>query len=650
MTRAVDDLAAVVAAWDTARVAEKRAYDDDQIPRHVAMHGTVLLSGATEEQLRAAEERLGVSLPPSYRAFLAMSNGAHADGVGLGIRVSAADDPAMPEPALWPCERIDWAGRVDRRLVDMWATEAAGGVTDPDRHPGYDSGIAESRYLDHAAEQDPVHFKPGHLRHALQISRNVDGYALFLNPLVGDSSGEWEVLDFGTKAPGAFRYATFRDFLADRLDSDESMGLSEGEAADRLDTALDQDAPAMERMIAVGALMLSSRRSEAVVTALVDVALDSGADTQARRMAIHWMRSIDDPRVVDVVERLIDTDAGAYRSELLPVAASLVDPRAGEVLRALLRDPGSEGRLGFIYRDLHGALLDLYHETGRPDLLKQALQVGDQRALPPAMAAMAEDPASTLTSELAVSLYRIDISGHFSQIVEVAMRDGAPHHWLGVRLAEAGAGPLAVPVLARSLDEANPVVDFCDWLGEIGTPEALHHLVAATQHPSGRVRANALIVLARVGADVVASAEAAIGEGSTTLAAIDALEIAGTAGARDALLAAADSGIAPAMRALGRLGDERVLELAVDMLERGGPGADQAAEALRDLRHPEAVAALAEVLGSAVEGDIVTIAAHALAMIGGPGARDALRRLDGADEHLRRLIDRWVGQLAGEEP
>lgn len=32
-------------------------------------------AGATEEQLAAAEERLGVQLPPSYRAFLGASNG-----------------------------------------------------------------------------------------------------------------------------------------------------------------------------------------------------------------------------------------------------------------------------------------------------------------------------------------------------------------------------------------------------------------------------------------------------------------------------------------------------------------------------------------------------------------------------------------------
>lgn len=58
---------------DMLRVAEDNELREVTDEQRAA--GWLGFQGATEEQLRAAEERLGAELPPSYRSFLAASNG-----------------------------------------------------------------------------------------------------------------------------------------------------------------------------------------------------------------------------------------------------------------------------------------------------------------------------------------------------------------------------------------------------------------------------------------------------------------------------------------------------------------------------------------------------------------------------------------------
>src|SRR5687768_7275534 len=43
---------------------------------------TLLREPASEHDIALAEQRLGVALPPTYRAFLLCSNGAHASSLG----------------------------------------------------------------------------------------------------------------------------------------------------------------------------------------------------------------------------------------------------------------------------------------------------------------------------------------------------------------------------------------------------------------------------------------------------------------------------------------------------------------------------------------------------------------------------------------
>jgi len=46
-----------------------------RVPGHKAAANWLGEPGASEAEIASAEQRLGVQLPPSYRAFLALSNG-----------------------------------------------------------------------------------------------------------------------------------------------------------------------------------------------------------------------------------------------------------------------------------------------------------------------------------------------------------------------------------------------------------------------------------------------------------------------------------------------------------------------------------------------------------------------------------------------
>jgi hypothetical protein len=195
----VKTVAELVGEWD----AIARANGDD-------VQSSVLKPGATDEQIAILEDRLGVVLPESYRQFLQASNGADVLPGGSFYRFGPDGEPT----ALRSAETLDWARRADPDLVDIWTSSAYDALPDHRGNPEFLSGLDERMYLDYDA-QDCVYLKRGHLRYALSISHCIDGYEVFLNPLVVDADGEWEAWDFGTKLPGADRFPSFRALLAD---------------------------------------------------------------------------------------------------------------------------------------------------------------------------------------------------------------------------------------------------------------------------------------------------------------------------------------------------------------------------------------------------------------------------------------------------
>ncbi|AEW98340.1 SMI1/KNR4 family protein [Streptantibioticus cattleyicolor] len=116
----LEDYSAKFLASDYLRQAEA----DGQAPFPVSdtqrESGWLGREPATEEEVRAAEERLGVRLPPAYRSFLLTSNGWNSIGP---VDLLKADEIA------WFAEREAW-------LVDAWS------------EPGEDFFIGDFAMLD----------------------------------------------------------------------------------------------------------------------------------------------------------------------------------------------------------------------------------------------------------------------------------------------------------------------------------------------------------------------------------------------------------------------------------------------------------------------------------------------------------------------
>jgi hypothetical protein len=105
--------------------------------------------GATEEQLKQLETRLKTNLPPSYREFLAFSNG-WSGALTLFIH------------RLWSTDDVNWFRIRHQQWMDAW-----------------------TEY-----EEDANQIKA--LKNLLEISEAEGAFIIVLNPTVMDDNGEWE--------------------------------------------------------------------------------------------------------------------------------------------------------------------------------------------------------------------------------------------------------------------------------------------------------------------------------------------------------------------------------------------------------------------------------------------------------------------------
>jgi len=149
--------------------------------------------GASEERLAAAEARLKIKLPPSYRAFLGASNGWN--------------QASRAVPELRPVEKIRWFRREHKEWVQAYV--------DPMRGI-YQRLPSEHNYFNYATE-DSLNFDVTHLAQTLCISEVGDSAVLLLNPMVVWPDGEWETWFFANWLPGATRYRSFADWMRKEL-------------------------------------------------------------------------------------------------------------------------------------------------------------------------------------------------------------------------------------------------------------------------------------------------------------------------------------------------------------------------------------------------------------------------------------------------
>ena len=118
----------------------------DALPAAVRESGWLGFEGASEAAIAGAEARMGTVLPPSYREFLATTNGWR----NVGAFIERA----------WPAEQVDWFRVRNQGWIDAYAGPMAGAGL-PESAEG--SGV-------YGDEQDPVDFPTDHLQSALEIS------------------------------------------------------------------------------------------------------------------------------------------------------------------------------------------------------------------------------------------------------------------------------------------------------------------------------------------------------------------------------------------------------------------------------------------------------------------------------------------------
>ncbi|MFF4578592.1 SMI1/KNR4 family protein [Streptomyces sp. NPDC001389] len=166
--------------WSDERDAARRAEEPSEPPL-----GRLGFEPAPPERIAALEARLGAPLPPSYRAFLEVSDGwrwagefvellAPAAGVGLVRELTAA---LHEELTMWEREDLD---------ADLDAEDE-----------------------DEEEEEDEEEYESARWNRSVQISLAGDQTWLLLDPGDVDGDGEW----------AAYRYSSWSGYGPKRYDS-----------------------------------------------------------------------------------------------------------------------------------------------------------------------------------------------------------------------------------------------------------------------------------------------------------------------------------------------------------------------------------------------------------------------------------------------
>ncbi|MEV4063017.1 SMI1/KNR4 family protein [Nonomuraea dietziae] len=138
--------------------------------------------GATEFEIAQAEERLGVRLPPTYRAFLIAANGWGGE-------------------ILLPVGEIGWLRDLDPDAAEPWD----------------DTSVPDEEYLIYGDGQETaLHFRSEYLPDTLLIGRFDDGDYL-LNPRITTAEDEWEAWHVAGWYPGALRFRSFWDLMNNQV-------------------------------------------------------------------------------------------------------------------------------------------------------------------------------------------------------------------------------------------------------------------------------------------------------------------------------------------------------------------------------------------------------------------------------------------------
>jgi hypothetical protein len=187
------------------KILESIDHHQEKLPPEVIESAWLGYPGATEAEIARAEARLGITLPPSYRAFLKVSNGWRQTTPFIN--------------KLWSIKEIEW---FNVRHSDWIHT-----LIEKTGHPSTDSlnasilppSITNEEYFVYGDAQDCSKVRVEYLQTALEISKCEEAAIYLLNPQVITEDGEWEAWFLGDWLPGADRYPSFQAMMQAEYES-----------------------------------------------------------------------------------------------------------------------------------------------------------------------------------------------------------------------------------------------------------------------------------------------------------------------------------------------------------------------------------------------------------------------------------------------
>lgn len=170
------DWKAFLTRWSEEFLSSEE-FDLHDLSPEAVQSGWLGLPPASKGQIDAAEARLGVKLPPSYRAFVSVSNGWRylANPYVKGLR---------------PVEEIEYFPVRMQDMID-----------------------AMQIFLDGTSLQELYGFTDGEMKATIELSESFEG-TILLNPHVVTPDGEMEVWFFETEA-GVERFPSFWAMMQD---------------------------------------------------------------------------------------------------------------------------------------------------------------------------------------------------------------------------------------------------------------------------------------------------------------------------------------------------------------------------------------------------------------------------------------------------
>jgi HEAT repeat protein len=297
----------------SAEIIEACEFADELTPE-VDASGWLGYAGATEDEIAAAETRLGIAFPSSYREFLQLTNGWRMT-TGFIQR-------------LRPAGEVQWFSSEDQATIDAWLSVSG------------DDTVSDEEYLVYGdSAVQPM--RAGYLQTALAISDYGDGIYL-LNPQTVTPEGEWEAWFFAHWVPGADRYRSFWDLMVAEHDHFlYALKSSRGEPTPRADPSLGVGAEDLDGLLTalqtsehrVNALQaLGNLRDRRAFEPVLHIFQDSQEDLLTRECAARTLGELRDPRAV---QPLIDAFRAAPDEMSDPQFASLLGSAAGNAGAAL---------------------------------------------------------------------------------------------------------------------------------------------------------------------------------------------------------------------------------------------------------------------------------------------------------------------------